>query len=238
MRFLADEQSNLNGSLAEMRADLAFHDELDALFSSFLYRRDPLRFGETKYFAFGEVVRGQILRALANVTRPHLSEAFAASRVALEAAFYAKMISMGQISEDEYFEDPKKKAQLARNVRNLRREGKVDETVGVILDTKSLHSENGSHADASIFRHRVEQFPGGSLKVSFFQSPPSSEVRYHFLGMLWVEGLCLKALVEIARDEFRDDVASWISRLDGFKERLQSYRLANGIGPAPVNGSF
>src|SRR4051794_39635148 len=107
-RFLLDEQANAEHAIHCLDVELTLIDRLDELYCHWLFPADPhrLRKGETIYFAFCSLTRTQVLKACADLLRYEIGEAFGSARVAAEAAFYALMVSVGKITEDDYFEKP------------------------------------------------------------------------------------------------------------------------------------
>lgn len=238
-RFLLDENDNLQAASKILRSEMQFYDRLDFMYQSFLYNSPKLKKGETKFFAFAEIVRGQILRSLSNVMRHHLTDALAVSRTAAEAAFYAKMLAESRLTEEQYFNDSRLRNGLLRQVKKqLEKKELVDPTVRDLRDVVSAHSRNGSHADPSIFAFRIREDGSGSVGVPFFQAPAKADIQHYFLGMLWVGNLCLKAFIEIARDHFEHESTATLAEVHAFNDLIRSYRTEKNIGPQPAAGAF
>lgn len=229
--LMLDEAANANSTMQQLRAELVLLNRIDRLFADFLSRRPEAMEGEAKYFVLASLARIQILKACANYVRLHIGDAYSASRLAADAAFYATMMSLGHMSEEEYKQDFRKRNSLAKSIRRKIDGGEVfPPIVAALLVVTKQHSAH-AHADPISLANRTKRDEQG-VTISFFQDiEGEKDLKYLFMGMLWVGSMCLKAFVDIAARDFGEDMSDFLARLAAWKAEILSHRRALGIFP-------
>lgn len=232
--MIADDANNLSWSLTRLSAELPFVEELDGIYNDFQNRRSDLREGETKYFALCHLARVATLKACTAMMRNHVSDGYTSSRQAADAAFYAVMMSIGRMTEEQYQSDFMHRVTLQRNIRNEIKKGLPQGMPPIVAALQMVFYEHSkhAHADPMALANRVIVQPDGSVLFSFYQPiDDDTDFRYFFLGMLWVGGMCLKAFVDIQKRVFDEDVQHFVDRIDAFKANMIRHRQAMGVFP-------
>ncbi|MER8832335.1 hypothetical protein NKJ72_21375 [Mesorhizobium sp. M0045] len=227
--LMLDEAANADATMQRLGAELVLLDRMDRTFADFLSRRPDAMEGEGKYFVLASLARIQILKSCANYVRLHIGDAYSASRLAADAAFYATMISLGHMSEEEYQRDFRKRNSLAKSIRRKIDSGEdFPPIVAALLFVTKEHSAH-AHADPISLANRTRCDEQG-VTISFFQDiEDDKDLKYLFMGMLWVGSMCLKAFVDIAARDFGEDVSGFLARLEAWKADILAHRRAIGI---------
>ncbi|CAH2394265.1 hypothetical protein [Mesorhizobium ventifaucium] len=231
----ADDANNFVGSIVTLIEDLPFLDELEGMFDDFQNRNRVMGEGEMKYYALCHLARVATLKACTASMRQHTSDGFSSSRQATDAAFYAVMMSIGRMTEDQYLNDFKHRNTLQGKIRKeIEKSGLPADIPPIVVALQTVfysHSKH-AHADPMALANRVIQHPGGKVSLSFYQAiEDDADFRYFFLGMLWVGGMCLKAFVDIQQSVFGEDVTSFDARITAFKAKMIAQRQAIGVFP-------
>jgi hypothetical protein len=230
--YRLDEAANVDESSLLLTTELGLFDQIDQLMIDFLNRQDALRLGESKYYALCSLARTQLLKACNSMLRHHISDAFAAMRLATDAALFSMLMSNGMLSENDYLTNVRARDDA---VRLLGRRIKAGEILPpILLAVRKVRSDHSSHAHADpiALANRITHFPDGSIQYSGFQQmDDANDFRYFFMGMLWVGGMCFRAFLHIQETEFGEDVSSFLARLNVSKAELHSRRRAIGVFP-------
>lgn len=229
--FIHDEEINLKNSLYELAEELHFFDELTEIYNAWLNQEHDLLSGHTKYYALCSLARSHIYQACSSYCRQHFSTAMVGARVALDAAFFAEMMSKGYLSEDEYLHDQKKRSRLGRTAWDELKKGKLDERVRRVLQAMNSLSDHGAHPSPPTWANRIVMEDKG-IFLSFFQEAVDSDhLKYQFLSILWFGGMALSSFLHIDREVFQQDTARWLLLLEEWKERMEANRTKLRISP-------
>lgn len=107
LKLQMDEAANLRLSIQGASLEARLFDELAQFFKNFVNHDHKPVEGRTKYFALSALSRNYVVKSCANLMKQHTSDAFAAARIALEAAFYAYALALNVITENQYLDDPR-----------------------------------------------------------------------------------------------------------------------------------
>lgn len=230
--FMSDEAIISENAFFELRQELPFFDSLMELYLDLLNREDALRNGESKYYALCSLSRTQTIKACTNMLRAHVADGFAASRIAADAALYALMMSTGRLSEADYLAESRAKNDALRKLgADIRNGVEIPSIILAVHQVRALHSPH-AHADPISLSNRIIKNIDGTIRYSHFQELDESlDLRYFFMGFLWVGGMCLRAFLDIQHREFGEDVSTLTASLDQWKSALTDHRRSSGIFP-------
>jgi hypothetical protein len=231
--FIHDEEDNLKNSLYDLAEEIHFFDDLAEIYNEWLNQEHALLAGESKYYAFCSLARSNIYQACSSYCRQHFSTAMVGARIALDAALFAEMMAKGYLSEDEYFNDQKKRSRLNRTAWDeLKKGNKLDERVRRLLQAMNLLSDHGAHPSPPTWANRIIMEDKG-IFLSFFQEAIDSDnLKYHFLSILWHGGMALESFFHIGREVFQQDTDRWLLILSEWKGRMEANKARFGIWPA------
>jgi hypothetical protein len=234
--YRLDEAMNVRKSSSLLAIELTFFDGIDQLILDFLNRNDKLRPGESKYYALCSLVRTQLVKSCNNMLRHHVGDAFAAMRLATDAALFSLLMSHGMLSEDDYLTSRRARDDAVKLLGRRIKAG--DSFPPIFLAVRQVRSEHSSHAHADpiALANRIRHLPDGSIKYSGFQTMDDpNDFRYFFMGMLWVGGMCFRGFLHVQETEFAEDISPFLMRLNDWKAALQTRRRAIGVFPERGN---
>lgn len=238
--FMEDEDNFVRFSWPELQNELIFFDQLDQIMLDFLNREHHLRDGESKYYALCSLARTQTIKACNNILRRHVGDAFNASRLATDAALFSVVMSMGLLSESDYLNNRKARDNAFRRLGQL--DASAEELPQFISALRTIRSDHSAHAHADpiALANRITNYADGTVQYSGFQDVKDPlQLKYYFMGMLWVGAACLRAFLHIQETEFNEDVSRLLARLSQFKQSLHSHRCAVGLFPdLPLSEGF
>ncbi|NKM58479.1 hypothetical protein GFL21_28965 [Rhizobium anhuiense] len=232
LEYRLDEATNVQESSSVLMTELGFFDDIDQLILDFLNRGDKLRAGESKHYVLCSLVRTQLTKSCNNMLRHHVGDAFAAMRLATDAALFSLLMSHGMLSENDYLTSRRARDDAVRVLGQRIKAGvPFPPIILAIRQVRSDHSSH-AHADPIALANRIKRLPGGSIKYSGFQRIDDLvDFRYFFMGMLWVAGMCFRGFLHVQEIEFAEDVSPFLTRLNDWKGALHSHRRSIGIFP-------
>jgi len=180
--------------------------------------------GETKFYVLCSLCRSQLLKAVADLLRLHVSGAFTSSRVGAEAAFYALLMSMGRLSERDYLENEKARTNAIRQIGNDLRDGKGS-FPKILLAVREARDQHGAHAHADplAFANRLIKTAEGEVSYTVFQQVDNDiDFRMFFLRLLWDGLMQLRAFTHIQHAVYGEDVAKLNKELDLLKAKYET----------------
>jgi hypothetical protein len=228
--FVLDEQDNFQNSAYDLIEEMHFFDQLADLFDLWLNRDADLLPGESIFYSLCSFARTQLFQGCAIYMRGHYSSGMVSARLAVEAAFYAEAVASGYLKEEEYLHDAKARNGLARKLRNFERGNTLPhERFKLLLDTVSLLSAHGAHAEVTTWGRRVMGSDEDGFIISFFENATSTEhLAYEFLGILWFASMSLNSFFRIASEKFGIDTLNWLGALESWKEAMEANKLKFG----------
>ncbi len=233
LEYRLDEATNVKKSSSLLADELGFFDGIDQLILDFLNRSEKLLPGESKHYALCSLVRTQLIKSCNNMLRHHIGDAFAATRLATDAALFSLLMSRGMLSENDYLTSRRARDDAVKLLGKRIKAG--DTFPPIFLAIRQVRSDHSSHAHADpvALANRINKLPDGSIKYSGFQTMDDpNDFRYFFIGMLWVAGMCFRGFLHVQETEFAEDVSRFLARLNDWKAALHNHRRAIGIFPA------
>ena len=228
--FMVDETNVVRDSWSGIGPELALFDALDELFTEWPNKDRGLLDGESKYFALRFVARHQLYQAFTALLRRHTSAAFSSSRIGVEAAFYAAMISGGFMSESDYLHDDAKRAGISRQARNAIKAGKaIPSMVKSLLEAMDFLSSVGPHAEPKAWGRSMTTTEAIVSMSLFDRFDDEKQFNYFFLSLLWYGSLTLKTFLNIARDDFQIDTSTLLTSLEKWEAQADARRIELGF---------
>ncbi len=190
LQFLAGEERNMLTSLVNFRSEFDVFSHLDGLWRGAIERIDVPEKEQTipALFLF---VHFQLYISVAALIRAHLSESFASTRKAIDAALsaYEMILEPNQIPQyearDKHFQF------IKSHIAKIRKDDPARYPLAEqLLQQHEMCSEFGSHADISSFVYRTEMKgtdkPNKSILLfHYFQFPRDpEEFHWHFIELL------------------------------------------------------
>lgn len=226
--FLLDEQNICDESLKIVENDLILFDELSELYLCFLNRQRALLEGETKFYVLCSLCRSQLLKAIADLLRLHVSGAFTSSRVGADAAFYALLMSIGRLTEQDYLENDRARADAVRKIGTDIRNGR-ESFPKILLAVHQARNQHGAHAHADpiAFVNRIAKDAEGAITYSVFENVDNDiNFRMLFLRILWDGLMYLRAFTHIQATIYNEDVTVFDANLDTLRAKIETWKDA------------
>ena len=177
-------------------------------------------------------IRTHLLFSTATLMRCHMSEAQNSVRVAIDAALIAYRIVEGHGTQEEYIEGANSFNQTPRYIKNKRKhDPDVFPFADHLLNLHSLFSNIASHADFSVFSHRlrITKLEGRReyLQLGFFQRPDDpDEFRFFLLGHLHTFVIMAAIFEELLSSTLRVVPQGWGVNLHALGSTVESRRDA------------
>ncbi|WP_421423337.1 hypothetical protein [Agrobacterium rosae] len=226
--FLQDEQNICEESLKIIENDLVLFDELSAFYLEFLNRPRELQEGETKFHILSSLCRSQLLKAVSDLLRLHVSSAFTSSRIGAEAALYGLLMSMGRLSEQEYLESEQARTNAIKKIgKDLK--NNAESFPKILLAVREARNQHGvhAHADPLAFANRLIKNDEGTISYTVFQEVENDiDYRMLFLRILWDGLMYLRAFTHIQQTVYDEDVSELNVNLDVMKAKLETWKRA------------
>ena len=193
LQFLAGEEQNMLTSLINLRPDFDVFSHLDGVWRGAAERIDAPEKGQAvpALFLF---VHFQLYISVAALMRAHLSESFASTRKAIDAALSAYEMILDPTTIPLYEARDKHFQFIKAHIAKVRKDDAVRYPLAEqLLQQHETCSEFGSHADVSSFVYRnIQEMKGtdqaeqrNSIVPLFHMLPRDpEEFHWHFVGLL------------------------------------------------------
>jgi hypothetical protein len=171
------------------------------------------------------------LISMASLMRCHLSEAFAASRAAIDAALNAAIITNDRGAQVAYAKREKPFDNLARYLGNLIKDGKdlPHPTMKRLIEQQKKISTFAVHADVGSFVHRMRKSEdtGQTLMgFEYFQfARDDDEQKLHTLGLVHTFVMVLDIFADFLVSEQKAVGAEWKTALHTFGGKIEADAL-------------
>ncbi|MGV1803640.1 hypothetical protein ACQZ6A_17380 [Agrobacterium vitis] len=226
--FLLDEQIICKDSLIIIENDIFLFDELFSLYLEFLNRDKTLKEGETKFYVLCSLCQSQLLKAIADLLRLHVSSAFTSSRIGAEAALYALLMSMGRLSEQDYLDSEQARTNAIKKIgKDLKNNnGSFPRILMAVREARNQHGAH-AHADPLSLANRIIRNGEGSIRYTAFQEVDNDiDFRKLFLRLLWDGLMYLRAFTHIQQTVYEENISELDSRLEALKDKLEAWKKA------------
>lgn len=226
LQFLAGEEQNMLTSLINLRPDFNVFSHLDGVWRGAAERIDAPEKGQAvpALFLF---VHFQLYISVAALMRAHLSESFASTRKAINAALSAYEMILDPTTIPLYEARDKHFQFIKAHIAKVRKDDAVRYPLAEqLLQQHETCSEFGSHADVSSFVYRTEMKgtdkPNkGILLFHYFQFPRDpEEFHWHFVELLLAYYQMLEVFKPMVLKLAVGLDASWERELRALRERL------------------
>lgn len=218
LEFLGIEEQQLLVSLVRTPEITSTYARLEGLFRIVISNRVSKE-DDLVIFQLLTFIHYHLLFTMACQMRCHLSEAFASSRVAIDAALIAAVIIKDRSQQVHYLRREKPFDKLPRHLKNLLRDGKPlpHRLIPTLLNQHDRYSSISSHADIDTFVHRVRTSTdqGGQVfAVEYFQfARDDDERRLHVLTLLHTYVMVLDVFTDFLVVETKVVDADWRNQL-------------------------
>lgn len=225
--FVEDERDNFQNSAYDLIEEMHFFDQLASFFDLWINREADLLPEESLFYSLCSFARTQLFQGCATYMRGHYSSGMVSARLAVEAAMYAEAVASGHITEDAYLHDDRLRSGLPRKLRNLHKNAELSNNrLLVLLDTISMLSANGAHAEVTTWGRRLKGNSDEGFMITFFENAKSQDrLAYDFLGILWFASMSLSSFFHIASEKFDIDTSKRLELLTSWKEAMESNKL-------------
>ncbi|MCI0423300.1 MAG: hypothetical protein L0312_29455 [Acidobacteria bacterium] len=190
LQFVAGEEQNMLTSLVNLRPDFNVFSHLDGLWRAAAERIDvPEK--EQAVPALFLFVHFQMYVSVAALMRAHVSESFASTRKAIDAALSAYEMILNPGAIPKYEARDKDFQFIKAHIAKIRKDDPAKYPLAdQLIQQHDTCSEFGSHADVSSFIYRTElketDKPNKSMLLfHYFQFPRDrEEFHWHFVELL------------------------------------------------------
>jgi hypothetical protein len=218
LQFLAMEEQQVLVSLVQMREEMDFIARLEGLYGAAMTRQTT-RVDDAVIFQLLTFSHYHFLHTLACQVRCHLSEAFASTRAAIDAALIAAHIIKDRAAQVAYAKREKPFDNFARYLGNLIKDKKPlpHPLMEILIQQQKQISTFAAHADIGSFVHRVTRTEGDDgvmMAVEYFQFARSQDERkLHTLTLLHSYVMVLDVFADFLVEEKKVLPASWKSHV-------------------------
>ena len=190
LRFLGMEEENVLVSIATMREEMEFIARLEGLYAAAMTKRST-REDDVVIWQLLTFSHYHFLHTLACQMRCHLSEAFASTRAAIDAALVAAYIIKDRAAQVAYAKREKPFDNFARHLGNMIKDEKPlpHPLMETLIGQQKIISTFAAHADIGSFVHRVTRLTDETgvdfMNVEYFQfAHDEDERKLHTLSLI------------------------------------------------------
>jgi hypothetical protein len=226
IRFVSIENEQFLVTLIKSPEELRFVNHLQGLYVAAM---TPTEVHENEFAILQllTLVHHNFLSATASYMRCHLSEAFAAARIAIDAALIAAQIIADRKSQAAYVKREKPFDKLIRHYKNLIKDKKPlpHPLIEELIRVHDIASSFASHADINTFIHRLKRSEHRGkplMTIQYFQFSTNNTVRrIHWLNLLTLFVMTLDVFSDFLVSEQKQVPQAWQDELRSLGAHIQ-----------------